>query len=165
MFSAEEILDIAVKIEENGEEFYIKLAEAAKNSSRSIHIVNLARKLAEEENKHRTRFLEIKRSLLSGKSMDILKKVSSILTQEAIGDRLFSFTPRKIEEINSLEEMINVAIELEKESIKFYEILKLLATDNKAVEIIDKIIEEENKHVSTLYSIESTFPRAPGGRE
>ncbi len=153
MFSAEEILDIAVKIEENGEEFYIKLAEAAKNKFKSSHIVDLARKLAEEENKHRTKFLEIKRSILTGKNRDILKKVSSIFTQEAIGDRLFSFTPMEIERINSIEEMINVAIELEKESIKFYEILKLLAIDSEALEAIDRIIEEENKHVTTLANL------------
>ncbi len=151
MFSAEEILDMAIKIEENGEEFYLKLAEKADEVPESQEVANLARKFAKDEREHRKRFLELKQRILHNKEPDIIKKVSGLWVQDAIGDNLFSLTTVDIEDIKSIEDIINIAVRLEKESIEFYEILKPLA-DETGKKIIDQIIEEERVHKSVLAS-------------
>ncbi len=149
MYSPGEILNLAMIIEENGEEFYYELADLAKDSCTR----ELLKKLAEEENKHRQRFLELKRHIDRIYKPDALEKVSRFLTSEAFGARLFSLDREKLKSIGSFEDALQLAITLEEDSIIFYELLKSLSDREETLKVLEFIIKEERSHVNTLKEI------------
>ncbi|MEK7313793.1 MAG: ferritin family protein, partial [Deltaproteobacteria bacterium] len=57
-FSAEEVLDMAIRIEENGERFYSDAARMSKKDN----VRELLNSLAQEEFKHKKYFMELKSS-------------------------------------------------------------------------------------------------------
>lgn len=149
MYSPGEVLNLAMTIEENGEEFYLELA----NLTHDNCIKELLLRLAEEEKRHRERFLQLKRQIDKTYKPDALEKVSRFLTAEALGAKLFSFSKTHLKNIDSFEEAIQLAITLEEDSIIFYELLKSLSDKEETIKVLDFIIEEESSHVTTLKEI------------
>lgn len=153
MYSPGEILNLALLIEENGEAFYISLAEHTDN----YKIRSILKRLAEEERKHRNYFLELKRYVDKLFKPDAKEKISRFLTAEAVGSKLFSMTVQDAYRIENIEEAIRLATTLEEDSILFYELLKSLSEEEDTLEILDLIIEEENSHVNVLKTILRDF--------
>lgn len=149
MYSPGEVLNLAMIIEENGEEFYLELTNLTHDNCTK----ELLFRLAEEEKKHRKHFMELKKEIDKAYKPDALEKVSRFLTAEALGARLFSLDKTHLKNIDSFEEAIRLAITLEEDSIIFYELLKSLSDKEETIKVLDFIIEEENSHVSTLKEI------------
>lgn len=153
MYSPGEILNLALLIEENGEAFYLSLAEHTDD----YKIRSVLKQLAEEERKHRKYFLELKRYIDKLFKPDAGEKISRFLTAEAVGSKLFSMTVQDACRIKNIEEAIRLAITLEEDSILFYELLKSLSEREDTLGILDLIIEEEDSHVDFLKSILKGF--------
>ncbi len=149
MYSAKELIKLAMLIEERGEDFYLEAVNVANDEK----IKELLKTLAEEESKHRAKFLDIKRSIDDVKKQDLLEKVSIFFMDSAFGERFFSADKKAIESIENLEKAVEFAISLEEESILFYEILKGLAMDEQALSVLEIIIEEEKSHIEVLKNI------------
>lgn len=146
MFTIGEIFSIAVKIEENGERFY----REALTSSSEPALKELFHWLADEEARHKHYFLEIKTSLdkLNGQHWDA--QMGEAILQSVVKDRMFSLEEVQVASIKHADDLIRVGLELEEDSIKFYEILVSFVDDEETVNHINEIIDEERKHVEYL---------------
>ncbi|MBS3736305.1 MAG: ferritin family protein [Candidatus Bipolaricaulota bacterium] len=152
-FSAEETLKIAIEIEENGKEFYEGMVAEVEETE----IVDLFKDLAVQEVNHKNTFREMlgEAELERGKDINSLlygKLEDSYL--EALADSKI-FNPaneniRAAKQVDSSDELITVAISLEKDTILYYyEILEnAKSTDDQ--ELMKQVIEEEKTHVKRL---------------
>ena len=155
MFSASEVIQVAIKIEENGEEFYRGMAKkfsdkAAKDTFNS---------LADEEIKHRRIFEEMVSTVESyeppesfpGEYFQYLRSYAQehIFTKEKSAQL-------KIKQFEAVKEAIEFAIGMELDSIHYYTEAKSLVPQGQRV-IIDKVIEEERRHYLKLTEAKKTL--------
>jgi len=147
MYSINEILDIAVELEEAGYEFYAKCID--KFDDRVIK--DLFTFLADEELVHKKLFLSMKSENESG---------SGVFTEEYFlymksigGGKIFSDeNDRNFLQIETVEDALKKAFHDEKESILLYSELKSnYSGDFEALALLDRIIAEERNHVMKLY--------------
>ncbi len=150
MYSAEEILEIAVKIELNGKEFY----EDLEGKTEDKELKRLFGFLASQEDVHRLRFEDLKRyaeSFVSPQEWEEIEPYLNAMVQSTffLGD---DKTLAKVKKVEDVREAIRLAIQFEKDTILFYyELLKL--TNEEIKEIIEKIVQEEKKHVLMLSNV------------
>ena len=148
-YSIKEIIDIALGLEEAGYEFYTQCGLKFKEA----HIQEVFLFLAREELEHKKTFESIKTG--EEPPQGIFTEEYYLYLKSIGGGRVFEFKNRNIDQImdtiNTPEDAVTKAFMDEKESILFYsEIKTLYRDDRKTLEILDKIIEEERKHVLTL---------------
>jgi len=154
MFSIEEIIDIAVHLEKNGETFYREAAESHSDPS----IVSRLKWLADEEAAHAETFLAMKASVKIEVDDPSLAEMGRRLFQQAVGQQSFSLSGKGLSEIEATQELINVSIEFERDTAIFYEMLRTFIQDETVLEQLDRIIEEEHRHVQQLKAIVTAEP-------
>jgi len=82
-----------------------------------------------------------------------LAEMGRRLFQQAVGQQGFSLSGKGLSEIEATHELINLAIEFERDTVIFYEMLRPFIQDETTLEQLDRIIEEEHRHVSQLKAI------------
>ncbi|MGE0087778.1 MAG: ferritin family protein [Desulfococcaceae bacterium] len=146
MFSAEEILDMAVKIEKNGEAVY---REAMKKVSRP-DFVSLLKWMAEEEAEHAQCFSRLKQECENSLHNPFAEKMLMQSFQDIIGDQNFSLKDADFPAVKDVDELIGIFIEFEEDTLIFYEMLLSFAEDKDVQARIGKIISEEKQHIEKL---------------
>jgi len=149
MFSLEEIIDIAVHLEKNGESFYRKAAEIHSDPS----LISRLQWLADEEASHAEKFSAMKQSVKIEVADPSLAEMGRRLFQQAMGQQSFSLTDEGLSEIQNIQELIKLAVEFEKDTIIFYEMLRSFIEDETVLEQLDQIIAEEHRHVDELQAL------------
>lgn len=152
-FNADEILQMAERIERNGAQFYTLAAERLK-AFRDVFL-----RLARQEEEHLAVFSGMRRGLSSAEreptSYDPGQENSLYL--QAMADRnVFQIDqdPRQLMPSSlSLAGLIDLAIGREKDSIVFYAGMKELVPKKLGEEKINLIIKEEFKHISVLRAL------------
>ena len=152
MFSAIEIIDLAIKLEKNGEAVYRDAIEKVSNPG----LVPLLEWMADEEVKHANWFADLKHNLETRNENPFAEEMSRELFNEMMGEKNFSLKDVDFSSIETVEELIGVFIEFEKDSIIFYEILKPFVEDPAARKYLQKIIEEEKYHIDRLKEVSDT---------
>ncbi len=152
MFSIQEIIDIAVHLEKNGEAYY---RDAAVRHSDPSVIARLEW-LADEEASHAEMFLTMKPSVKIEADDPSLAEMGRRLFQQAVGQQGFSLSNESLSEIEATQELISLAIEFERDTVIFYEMLRPFILDETAREQLDRIIEEEHRHVRQLKALVTT---------
>ncbi|RJO65231.1 MAG: hypothetical protein C4540_01930 [Candidatus Omnitrophota bacterium] len=147
-FSASEVFQFAVRIEENGERFYRLTAENINDKKTKELFVFLA----DEEVKHRKTF------------QGMVEKVEAYEPAESYPGEYFAFlkayadehifTPEKKAEVAAKKmqgpkEALEFAIALEVDSILYYLEAKNLVPENQR-DVMDRIIDEERRHYLKL---------------
>jgi len=148
VFSPQEILRIAAKVEENGERLYGNL----KNKSKDIALQEMWRYLKEQEDAHRRTFQEMLEKVgdyivyefSPGEYEAYLKAISAeyIFTQELIEQKVN-------EGFSSDLAAVDFGIYVEKELILTYSALKDCVLSEKQA-VLDKVIDEERRHLVRL---------------
>lgn len=147
MFKPAEILQFAIRIEDNGELFYKTVADRIDLKE----VKELFKALAAEEHKHKAAY----ESMLStieqydppetypGEYYDYLRAYAD--------NHVFPRTKlqKEIEGITNAEAALNFAIARELESILYYQELKNIVPESEKSKI-DSIIEEERRHYVKL---------------
>jgi rubrerythrin len=154
-WSPQEILDIALKVEENGENLYARLEEKTDNEK----LKNVWKFLKEQEIGHQSKFKDmlekagdyIVNDFGSGEYSDYLRAIAS----------LYIFTPKlikqKTQELFQTDlKAIDFGLQIEKESILVYTALKEYVLSDKK-ELLNDIIDEEKKHVVVLSELRKTL--------
>ena len=149
MFSAKEILDLAIKLEKNGEAVYRDAIAKVANPE----LVPLLEWMADEEVKHADWFAELKLKLETKNVNPFAEEMSRELFNEMLGEKNFSLKEIDFSTIDTIDDLIQVFIEFEKDSIIFYEVLKPFVEDPLARESLQKIIDEEKRHIEHLRSV------------
>ncbi|OAA30117.1 hypothetical protein AT15_00965 [Kosmotoga arenicorallina S304] len=148
MFSAHEILDIALNIENEGIKFYRELAEKAKDESAK----STFEFLVSQEKEHIITFRELlKRFEKEAQELVNWDEATEYL-KTLSEQKVFPSASTLIEKFKNStpEEVVKYSIEREKDTVIFYYDLLDMIADNEAKEAVKKIIKEEKKHVVIL---------------
>ena len=70
--------------------------------------------------------------------------------------RGFSLKEADLSKIDSMEVLIQLAVEFEKDSILFYEMIGSFIGDSETSEKLNEIIAEENRHIELLEDFQET---------
>ncbi len=151
VFNAEEIFTFALKIENNGLSFYKKAA--AQVTDKKVH--NLLNTLAEVEHKHELVFKDLKENYRQKKQIEIYDPEGEweLYLHSMAGGYIFDLSVNPEDVIkpgSTVKDILLYALGREKDSIVFYLGMKELVTDEDDREAINKIIDEEMRHVSFI---------------
>lgn len=147
MFTSSEILDLAIQVEVNGENYYRCALGVAVQSE----LKDLLGWLADQEVLHREQFQDLKDKLRESKrGRDIISGATGASLRTAMGRHAFSLDELEIDSIKDEKELIQAAIDFEEDSILFYEFIASLISDGRALSTIARIREEEMDHRKLL---------------
>ena len=154
-FNAFEVLTMAARIEINAQNFYQQASKMVDNPDISELFANLAA----WEKEHETLFSDMKSGLSEDEkastAIDPYDEIMLYLTEMA-DEHVFvrkDLDPASvIDDRSTPEDIINLAIEFEKESILFFLTLKRLMSKRTGSEEIQKVIDEEVGHMAYLAS-------------
>lgn len=146
MFTLSEIIDLAIRIEKNGENTYRK----AQNEVPSSELASMLRELADDEADHEQWFAKLREDMDTEIADPKLEEMGRSILTSVLDDQAFSMTDVDFSRIDSITSLLKLSLEFEKDTIIFYEMLKEFIEDGKVLSGIDKIIEEENRHVKRL---------------
>ena len=146
MLSLRDIVDIAVKIEQNGERVYRSAAE--KITDPSLH--SLLQWLADEEVKHMEWFEALKDAVPDTGDFPEQEKMGRALLQNAVGAQSFTLEDADFSSMKKVEDLLKLAVEFEKDTVLFYGMLQPLIEDQMTLEQLHAIIQEEENHVLHL---------------
>ena len=139
-------MDVAVKLEENGEQFYRSAAGRSKNAG----IRELLNWLADEEARHAKAFQRMKDLLPFPEDGDVAEKLSGEILKGAVDKRLFSLEETDLAALNDMAEVMEHAVELEQDTIIFYEFIAAFIEEASVLDDLMKIVKEEERHVVLL---------------
>jgi rubrerythrin len=162
MLTLKEICDLAIQIEKNGETFY---RDALKRPW-SEPMVSMLQMLAEEEVKHVDFFAKLKRKLQQEDENPVLEAMGKEMLTEVLGDQTFSLKEADLSKIETQEHLRQTAIEFEKDTILFYEMIRSFVSDREILDQLEVIIDEENRHVKLFEEYggpEKPFPMQQEG--
>jgi len=149
MFTLADVRNIAVQIEQNGEETYRRAAHQV-SDPQLAHILSW---MADEEKQHGEVFNSIiVNKPLTGEQAE-LEAVGRSLLQDIVRSQTFSLEQQQLGQAMSLEEVVHQAIEFETDTIGFYEFLAGFLDDAEAIAQMQGIIEQERGHVLQLEQI------------
>jgi rubrerythrin len=158
MFSIRDIIDIAIRIEQNGERIY----RAAAKMISDPDLMLLMQWLADEEADHIKWFENLKLQNSHVIDDQALEQMGKDILLDIVGEQSFSLDDVDLSESMAINELVTVAIEYEKDTVMFYEMLRPFVEDFLDVQQLDKIIAEENSHVEKLQAIGDTgIPSEP----
>ena len=146
MFFANELLDMAIKLENNGEAVYRDAIEKVSKPE----LVSLLEWMADEEVKHADFFSDLKLKIETERENPFMAEMSHELFDDLLGDKNFSLKEIDFSSIENSDELIAIFIEFEKDSVIFYKVLEPFVEDLVALEQLKKIIDEENRHIQHL---------------
>jgi rubrerythrin len=146
MFQAEEILDLAIRLEKNGEATYRKAIQ----SSTDEELKALLTWMAEEEARHGNWFAELKAALSTGRKNPFLEKIGHQLLADTIGGQSFSLNEVDFSKVSGPVELVSIFIEFEKDTVLFYEMVAPFIESGEARTQLQAIIAEENRHIARL---------------
>ena len=158
-FNANEMFDLAIRIEENGGRFYRKAAQLQSDPENQA----LLDQLATMEDHHKLTFETMKKGVSeAGKTptvFDPLEESRQYLAAmaDAHGGEGSPAIADTLTGEESMVQIIDTAIGLEKESILFYLGLKDMVPPEYGQEKLDRIIREEQRHVTQLSALRKKF--------
>lgn len=151
-FNADEVFEIALQIERNGSIFYRKAAEAA----RPKEVRDLLMSLAEMEDGHEAAFAAMRRNLTQAgaPSEDDYSEEAGQYLKALADSQVFKMAKRDpgrdLTGRESDEEVLDIAIQLEKDSVIFYLAMKAVVPERMGRADVERIVDEEMTHIGQL---------------
>ncbi len=156
MFSAKEIIDIALKIEQNGEAVYRQAVKYLDNPELSERLLWMA----DEEARHMAWFKQFQADLANDDDRIAANEISSSALGDILGDQSFTLQDIDFTRVSDISKLIDIFIEFERDGILFYEMLRTFIKDPKALDPLVQIIQEEYQHIEILNRLKPP-PAAP----
>lgn len=151
-FNIFEIFEIAEQLERNGVKFYRRASDITSDEDAK----KMFSSLSEMEVEHERTFGEMKRQI-SSKEQDLMtfdpENEMALYLQVVASGHVFDLKKDMTELLTgkeSVEEILDMAIQAEKDSIAFFTGLKKLVPEPRGKEKVDEIIAEEMKHIVIL---------------
>ena len=150
IFNASEIYQFAIRIEENGEKFYRKMAKKLDEPK----IKELFTFIADEEIQHKKIFENMLSKIESYEPPESYPGEYFEYLRAYVDNVLFSINKfdEDVEKIHNALEAIQFAIDKELDSVLYYQEMRNVVLAHQK-ELIKNIIEEERRHVVKLSEI------------
>jgi rubrerythrin len=151
-FNASEVFDIAIKIEENGKQFYDRSREIIKDPE----VQKLFAELAQEEIKHKEKFTTLKSELpastASGAVFDPDHELDLYLKMMADQHVFISSdgVEAQLGRIKSATDALKMAVEFEKDSVIFFLTMQDATEGVQGKALIGSLVKEEQEHLRRL---------------
>jgi rubrerythrin len=145
VFTPREVLDIAIRIEKNGEAIYRKAIAHVSDSA----LKDALEWMADEEAQHIEWFSSLKETVQETSGV-LADELNSDMLKDLIGDQSFTLKDVDFSRIDDLDTLIDIFIEFEKDGIVFYEMLTAFVKSKETLDHLQKIIAEETEHVKKL---------------
>ncbi len=146
MFTSRDILDLAVQIEKNGEKTYRRAFQEVANAE----IQSFLQRLADDEARHVQRFAELKEKTKDTPGDPELEEMGRSILLGVLGDQSFSLQEADFSRMERIKDLFKVAIEFEKDTVLFYEMIRAMIDDDQTSADLNEIIAEENRHIELL---------------
>ena len=144
---------MAIQLENNAETFY---REAVARMPTPIFDAVLVC-LADEESDHAQWFERLKRVVEEARAGGETGEISGAALRSLVGDQKFSLAEVDLSEIDSAQELIELAVEHEKDTILFYQMLQSFIESPETTKELDEIIAQEDKHIKLLMECKFTM--------
>jgi len=161
MFSIEDIIDLAIQIEQNGEQVY---RNAMKNTPDPA-LASMLEWVADEEVRHVNWFNEFRKRVPARKVDPRLEELGREILRDALGNQVFSLAEVDFTRISRVQELLDVAIEFEQDTVVFYEMLIPFVEDPQTLASLQDIIEEERRHIEVLRNFRGRSETEPDVRK
>lgn len=155
-FNADEVFQLGVDIERNGQEFY----QAAMERAGDIRTQNLFRDLMKQEKKHELVFENLRRGLaksLKPATIYDLYGESDMYLKALAETHVFNPSVEEIDQVvtdcKTPLQVIDLAIHFEKESIVFFLWMKDHTKPEWGRDKINQLIRQEQRHIVQLYHL------------
>ena len=146
MFTLNDICDIAIQIERNGERIY---REAGRRTD-DPKLTQMFNWMADEEVRHAQWFENLSLPSSVPPGHEEIETMGRSLLQEMVKDQTFSLQEDRIQGVADMADLFDVSIEFERDTILFYEALRAFIDDADTVEQLNRVISEENEHLRQL---------------
>jgi rubrerythrin len=146
MFTIRDVVAIAVRIEENGEQIYRDAARAVQRPDLS----SLLFWLADEEAQHTKWFEDFGKKLPQQAADPALEAMARTLLHDALGPKAFSLDEAELALAGSMEQLLKAAVEMENDTVLFYEMISGFVEDEKDRTRLGEIIAQEMEHSKKL---------------
>jgi len=160
-WSADDIFELAERMEIEGAKFYRRAASFADDPE----VANLFSDLAAQEDEHKRTFERIRKQMRRDLKVDDSWDPQGILRmylQAWVSGQVFDIkaSPSDLLSKNDTpEKILNMAIGLEKDSIAYYYGIRSSVPEGEEREWVDLIIQEEMKHIFDLTKERSRFKK------
>lgn len=149
-FNADEIFEMAEEIERNGAKFYRIAAESVEGDHKDLLL-----RLSTMEDEHEKVFADMRTELTheerQPRTFDPADESALYLQAMADGEVFAADPSAMLTGEESIEDVLNVAIGLEKDSIIFYQCMKAMVPKVAGQERLDWIIRQEIGHIHDLF--------------
>jgi rubrerythrin len=150
LLDVKEILEFAIYIEQSGYEFYV----GAMKKFREARVTELFQYLADEEFKHEEFFKKLLKQSggIKGEKQDpeYQAYMREFCKAHSLADR--DATAARLAKASGLEEILDMAMNFEKDSIVFFSELKEIYGKGNSM-AVDKIIHEEMGHLRKIFQM------------
>lgn len=146
MFTMDDLFEIAIKMEHNGETIYYDSADKLSNPA----LREVLEWMASEEASHAQWFSFQKNKLNIEIDEARLKEMVPDALKEMMGQKTLTLEEIDFAAMETVDDLFNTFIGFEEDTIVFYELLEMFIDDPTVVKGLDAIIEEEKKHIQTL---------------
>ena len=150
MYTIEDICQIAIQIEHNGEQTY----RSAASRSTDPDLAKMLNWMADEEHRHGKWFesfpIEVKAVPEEFLEME---EMGRSLLKEMVEDKTFSLDGDRLDSATDVIEVLTQSLDFEKDTILFYDMLKAFVEEEGSVAQLERIIEEERGHVNVLQKL------------
>jgi len=156
MFTVDDIREIAIQIEKNGEAAYREAARSVKDAAvRDVFLW-----MAEEEKRHAGFFSSFESGGTLTEEQAEMERMGRQLLQEMVADQTFSLDTEMLVKTTDFKDALTHAQAFEQDTIAFYEFLKNLVEEEDAKKQLEAVILEEQRHVEQLEEMKAAGPES-----
>jgi rubrerythrin len=152
VFEIKEILELAIRLEKNGEATYRKAMASSSDESMSALLLWMAG----EEVRHQEWFAALKSDLDNGVKNPFIEEMGRQVFKDLVGGQSFSLKEVDFSKVSSPHELISIFIEFEQDTVLFYELIAPFVEDEETRGHLQRIIVEENRHIDRLREFKKT---------
>ncbi|HSG27364.1 MAG TPA: ferritin family protein [Candidatus Krumholzibacterium sp.] len=148
-FNADEVFEMGMDVERNGEAYYKKAAELAVDPE----VKKVFEYLGKEEKKHWETFRQMRESLSGDTTSPTVmdpEGLNEAYLDALVKSRLFTneYEAKKVaEQAKDATGALNAALTFEKDTILFFSSMKSMTREDLGADKIDMLIDEERLHI------------------
>jgi rubrerythrin len=146
MFTMDDLFDIAIKMERNGEAVYLDSLSRIDKTD----VKELLQWMADEEARHQRWFADQKNRLHLEIAEKNLKEMVTGILEQMMGDNTLSLDDIDFSQISSISELMQTFVKFEEDTIMFYQMLEMFIEDDAVKAGLESIVDEEKRHAQKL---------------